>query len=140
VSTTLSMTATWIPAEPMGDDDKWEHNSWEIVLSFEGRTMTMKFHTGLAFTGPPEIGAVLSSLALDASSMSDGETFEQWADNFGYDTDSRKAEHTYQACKEQAVKLRELLGDYLETIIYHAPNDGDWSEFKGSSIELPDAG
>lgn len=39
-----------------------------------------------------------------------GQTFEEWANNYGYDADSRKAEATYQACikaYQQALSLME---------------------------------
>lgn len=137
---TLSMTVEWIPSEPMNEgDDDWDHLSWSITLAFQGRTMETKFHTGLGIVGEPTIGDLLSSLALDASSVIDGQSFEEWAGDFGYDTDSRKAERTYRACKAQAEKLEGLLGeDFLHVLVYGAPDDGDWSEFKGLSIELPE--
>lgn len=56
----------------------------------------------------PKLEDVLHSL------LSDGEaaeyTFEDWASNFGYDTDSRKAEATYRACVDVGIRLRKLLG------------------------------
>lgn len=50
------------------------------------------------------------------SLLSDGDAieyrgFEDWAANFGYDTDSRKAEETYRACLDIGLKLRSALGD-----------------------------
>lgn len=137
---TLSMTVKSIPSEPMteGDDD-WDHNSWSVTLAFQGRTMETKFHTGFGIVGEPTIGAVLSSLASDASSAINATSFEDWAGDYGYDTDSRKAERTYKAVCDQVEKLRELLDeDFLHVLAFEAPNGGDWSEFKGTSIELPD--
>ena len=58
----------------------------------------------------PDPCDVLSSLALDASILDAG-SFEDWASEFGYDPDSRKAEATYRACLEIALKLRQGLGD-----------------------------
>lgn len=137
---TLSIIVKQIPSEPMNEgDDDWDHLSWSITLTFQGRTMETKFHTGLGIVGEPTIGDLLSSLALDASSVIDGQSFEDWAGDFGYDTDSRKAERTYNACKAGAEKLEELLGeDFLHVVTFEAPDNGDWSEFKGTSIELPE--
>lgn len=138
---TLSMAVKSIPTEPFaaGDDERWDHNSWEITLTFQGRTMTLKFHTGLGIVGEPTIGDVLSSLSLDSSSVIDGQSFEDWCGDFGYDTDSRKAERTFNACKAQAEELEELLGeDTLRVLAFDPPNEGDWSEFKGTTIELPE--
>lgn len=61
---------------------------------------------------PIEIDAVsvVSSLTLD-SSVLDAGGFEEWAGDFGYDTDSRAAEATYRACLDIALKLRGAIGD-----------------------------
>ena len=40
-------------------------------------------------------------------------SFEEWAGDFGYDSDSRRAEATYNACVESAKKLKEFLGEQL---------------------------
>lgn len=58
----------------------------------------------------PVLRDVLYSLCMDAEAL-DYSDFEEWADNFGYDTDSRKAERTYQACIAIGLKLRNMLGD-----------------------------
>jgi hypothetical protein len=57
----------------------------------------------------PLLRDVLYSLVLD-SDVLDSAGFESWAGEFGYDTDSRKAEATYRACVEIALQLRALLG------------------------------
>ena len=44
----------------------------------------------------PTAGSVLYSLLLDASGAD--ENFYDWCANYGYDTDSRKALATYEAC------------------------------------------
>jgi hypothetical protein len=38
-------------------------------------------------------------------------TFQDWADELGYDSDSIKALSTYQACCEIAQQLRRLIPD-----------------------------
>lgn len=70
----------------------------------------------------PHAADVLYSLVLDSSACD--QSFDHWCDEFGYDTDSRKALETYLACQEnsnklhkvfsgaQLEKLRELLQDY----------------------------
>src|SRR5690606_33602845 len=42
---------------------------------------------------PPHAADVLHSLILDSAAAD--QTFESWCDEFGYDSDSRKAEATY---------------------------------------------
>lgn len=58
----------------------------------------------------PSLVEVVSSLLLDASAI-DHAKFESWAHEYGYDTDSRKAEATYRACLEVGLALRAGLGD-----------------------------
>lgn len=58
----------------------------------------------------PKLRDVMYSLISDASVLDAG-GFESWAADFGFDTDSRKAEATYRACLENALKLRAALGD-----------------------------
>ena len=58
----------------------------------------------------PSASDVLSSLCLDASVL-DFSSFEEWADDYGYDPDSRKAEAIYRACLQNTLALRRYLGD-----------------------------
>lgn len=60
----------------------------------------------------PRLGDVLQSLARD-SDVLDCSGFEDWAANYGYETDSRAAETAYHACIEIALQLRAMLGDNL---------------------------
>lgn len=53
---------------------------------------------------------VIHSLVMD-SDVLESSGFEDWASNFGYDTDSRSAETIYRACLEIALKLRNGLGE-----------------------------
>lgn len=56
----------------------------------------------------PKLADVLQCLASDAGALE--ETFEDWCSNYGYDSDSRKAEKTYRACVETAQQLVRLFG------------------------------
>lgn len=58
----------------------------------------------------PTLAEILDSLALDASDIANGYEFEEWAENLGYDTDSRQAERIYNACKDVFLGLVRLLG------------------------------
>ncbi len=53
---------------------------------------------------------VVWSLIQDASVI-DSARFEDWAGDFGYDTDSRKAESIYRECLAHAVAIRAAIGD-----------------------------
>lgn len=50
------------------------------------------------------------SLILDAGVIGHA-NFEDWASEFGYDTDSRKAEKIYRDCLATALKLRNGLSE-----------------------------
>lgn len=71
---------------------------------------------------PPTAASVLYCLLSDAAAID--QSFDDWAGDFGYDTDSRKALATYEACCDtgrelrriftpaQRAELSELLQDY----------------------------
>jgi hypothetical protein len=58
----------------------------------------------------PKLTDVLYSLVMDSDAIEAGD-FEEWADTFGYDKDSRSAEKLYKACLELGLKLRQLVGN-----------------------------
>lgn len=58
----------------------------------------------------PDPCDVLACIATDAAVL-DARGFEEWAAEFGYDVDSRKAESIYQACLKIALEVRSGLGD-----------------------------
>lgn len=60
----------------------------------------------LEFKVKPSLPDVLYSLLLDGSADFDASTFEQWCADYGYDTDSRAALATYEACCDTGRKLR----------------------------------
>lgn len=59
---------------------------------------------------PPTPEDVMYSIGIDTCVL-DYATFEDWAYDFGYDPDSRKAESIYQECLAIALKLRAAIGD-----------------------------
>lgn len=54
----------------------------------------------------PTAADVLYSLLSDSEDL--GQSFESWCGDFGYDSDSRKAEATYLACQRNGDKLATL--------------------------------
>jgi hypothetical protein len=84
---------------------------WEIEHGFPGIWFSACIHRqSRAAPIMPDLADVLYSLSSDASVIDYG-GFEQWASEFGYDTDSRKAEGIYRACLECALKMRNALGE-----------------------------
>lgn len=95
--------------------DEWQRkaNGYRVTLRYRGRQMSLDYWMGSAHTSAPDSASVISSLLLDSSALD--QSFEDFCSEFGYDTDSRKAEATYRACKSSGEKLRKLLGDDFET-------------------------
>lgn len=55
---------------------------------------------------PPTSADVISSCVLDASALD--ELFPEWAENFGYDSDSTKAKRLYEKCQEIGIGCKAL--------------------------------
>lgn len=70
----------------------------------------------------PDSCDVLSALVNDADVLNHS-TFESWAGDYGYETDSRKAEQLYRACLETALKLRNGLGETILSELREAAQD-----------------
>lgn len=92
------------------DDDGWQHNAYTVALELEGRTAQFPWRQGLGIEEPPTAAGVLECLFGDAAGVNNARGFEDWAGDYGYDTDSRKAEATYNAVRLQTAKLAGLFG------------------------------
>lgn len=107
----VKMTAEWAAENPNMEGSDMMDN-WKCVLSCGKRRMTLHFSKGTGHNGAePTADEVLDCLASDASSVENARSFEEWASEYGYDTDSRKAEKIFKTCERQAEKLKQLLGD-----------------------------
>jgi hypothetical protein len=94
------------------DADKWEHDAWAVTLRGPNGKLATTFRMGTGHNGKlPECAEVLDSLASDANAYDNARDFADFAAEFGYDTDSRKAEAVYKACGRIAKRLRDLLGE-----------------------------
>lgn len=69
----------------------------------------------------PHAADVLHSIILDSSAV--GQSFQSWCDEFGYDSDSRKAEATYRACQENADKLSRIFNHQQREALAEALQD-----------------
>lgn len=62
----------------------------------------IRYTMGRAYAGKlPQLVDVLYSLVMDAGYVRHGQTFEDFCSELGLDTDSRKAEATYDGCREE---------------------------------------
>lgn len=96
------------------DDDNWDSDVWKVTLTRKNprRSMTLIFRMGIGHDGkPPIVADVLSCITSDAASIEAARDFEDFADELGYSSDSRKAERIYKACQQQTRKLKRFLDD-----------------------------
>jgi len=112
----ITMSADPADANPnMPTGRGWQH--WRCTLACGHREMTVYFSQGPAICREPTVEDVLDCLAMDASGL--GGSFEDWCNEFGYDTDSRRAERTFQLIERQSKQLQRLIGaDAYETLLY----------------------
>lgn len=97
-------------SNPAMDETQPDDRHWAVTLSRPGAKMVVPFTQGSAHTEPPTADDVLDCLASDASGYDNARDFEDWASEYGYETDSRRAERTYRAIGEHAGQLRAFLG------------------------------
>ncbi len=129
LSADVSIEATYLGR--CKGDDKWEHDAWNVSLTFKGRTyQDIAYRMGTGHSAewlvsdkkkanwgqhprtweptPPAAADLIYSLMMDVSGLDQG--FEDWAADFGMDKDSRQAERMYRQCLETLPRLHALLG------------------------------
>lgn len=77
---------------------------WRVLLQRSGAELVTHYSQGPALKDDPEAEDVVWSLLSDTSDI-EGTAFEEWADNLGFDPDSRKAERIFKACEETLSRL-----------------------------------
>lgn len=113
----ITMVSRSRKSNPNMTDFKGNH--YTVTISRGDKRMSVTYSMGVALVGNPKIDDVLDCLANDAAGVENARNFEDWAGDYGYDADSRKAEKTYNECKKQAQELRDLLGgDLYQTLLY----------------------
>ncbi len=109
------------------DSDGWKCDLWNVTIERDGKTFTTSYRTGLghrkaprhdnslmARPVKPELSDVVHCLLSDAQS---GQmSFDEFCGEFGYDSDSRKALATWEACVNTAGPLRRVLGVDFDTL------------------------
>jgi hypothetical protein len=99
----------------------FDGDHWKCILEYNKKRMTIYFSKGYGFEGKkPSIEEVLNCLASDSLCIENNPSFEEFANEFGYDTDSRNAKKTYTVCIKQSKKLFKFLGEVLYNILLYA--------------------
>lgn len=108
-----------------GMDANMDH--WRVTLRYmpgPGGAITVPFSKGYGHHGAePTAAEVLSCLADDAAGFENARSFEEWAEEYGYDTDSRKAERIYKACERIDAKLHAWLGNQAQVLLWDVERD-----------------
>lgn len=99
--------------ELSADERGWQHHTMKCMIAYKGRKLATTFKQGMAHESAPTAGDVLTCMFSDARSFADHGNFEEWAREYGYNSDSRKAESIYNACRETRAQLVAVFkGDY----------------------------
>lgn len=106
-----AMKSGWTIYEKEAITEWVEGRYLPITNSVLGARPFVKSSNPNHYQAPPDLADVLSGLLMDSSALT--EKFEDWADNFGYDKDSRAAEKIYNACVDNSRKLMKALGGTL---------------------------
>lgn len=94
------------------------YTMWQLDrVGFALRTGHVPFGNGDTFSKgkpltAPTASDVVQSLMSDTDAANYG-TYEAWAEDAGYDTDSRKGEKIYQQCRNIALDLLRVFGGKL---------------------------
>lgn len=115
----VTASAVWAESNPHMDDMPAGSSHWRVTLRYRGRRLTVPFSQGPAICEDPSAESVLSCLLSDASSAD--QDFEHWADDLGFDQDSRKAERIYRVVQAQTAKLRRFLGEDFSQFMHAEP-------------------
>ncbi len=106
---------------PYMEDGGSNMNHYGMLLSITGQGPKRTFHSffsvGSGWTRRPSILDLLECILSDALGYDSSGSFEDWALDYGYDPDSRKALKIYETVGEQTRKLKEFLGDWYEEAI-----------------------
>ena len=109
----LTMKAEQIESNPNWDSNvQANHYKIQLMTPWSKGYFSVPFSQGIGIKENPNINGVLECLQSD--SLSGDFTFEGFCDEFGYDSDSRKAEKTFKACQETRFKLKKFFnGNFL---------------------------
>lgn len=112
-------------SNPDWNGDGRESDHYLVTIATGGWPMSLPFSKGKGNNGaPPTLTEVLECLASDAVSVKNSGSFEEWASELCFDTDSRKAEKIYETTKRNTETLEATLGtEAFEQLLWHTSDD-----------------
>lgn len=114
-------------------NDGWEHDLWSVQLGKGKNIDRIDYRTGIGHRTklgqpkPPDILNIFENILSDMGA--ENESFNDWAENFGYSSDSIKAFDVYRACLETGKIVRKHIPcdllKQIETVIEEKNNGND---------------
>lgn len=100
-------------------------DKWQCNLRIHGdRFMVAEFTMGSGHGGrQPTVDEVLNCVLDDSAGFENAEGFEDWAGQYGYDEDSRRAEKVWDEVWRQRNRLREFLGDKYDVYLWETERE-----------------
>ena len=113
----ITLSSVKIDKNP--SNDEFQGNHYEVTLQRASqRRMTTYFSKGYGHEGKsPEVFEVLNCLQSDCWLVRNNETFDDFCRELGYDTDSRRAEKIYEACKKTERDLDRFMGNEMQSFL-----------------------
>lgn len=111
-STNSTLTIKYLKKGKYFPDDTEERNIYKFTLTKDGKTYTGTFGQSITDSEnniAPKPYSILSSLS--AGDGDTNESFEEFADNFGYDRDSYKARKTFKAVIKERKGIHNLYNE-----------------------------
>jgi len=116
----ITLTSEYADHNPHMDDSQ-NMDNYKCMLRRGNARMTLYFSKGIGHHGTePTAKEILDCLASDAAGIENSRSCDEWCLEYGYNTDSRKAEKTFKACEHLTKRLRTFLGeDLYQKLLWH---------------------
>lgn len=88
-------------------DEGWKYKAYSVAFIRNEKQVAFNWKQGLGIMVPPLAAEVLAWVCRDHVEASEV-CFEDWAANFGFDSDSRKAEASHSEAVAFGAKLKKL--------------------------------
>ena len=104
---------SYVKVKERPDNTDMEGDHYYCTLKKNKNTYAFYYTKGYGFKGePPTISEILETFIEDTGPVG-YKDFEEWANEYGYDTDSLKALRIYKAIKRQNAHVSRVLGEDL---------------------------
>lgn len=119
----LSLTRADYTEEDYKDEWKKTANKYKAKIIYNKKSMTTVYYTGSGWKKDPVLEDILGSILQDTTYLDYG--FEDFANEMGYDPDSRKAEKIYKEIQKQAKKINRIFSkEEQEELLTYLEKEG----------------